>query len=290
MPSTYIPTPVFSLSDADSLAKTDLTQCVLLMAASLDQLHYTIYHPAEKKFIYLKGYYFHSKNKNQDMLAMLEQCFDSDKIIFTDFKQVKILFDDPLFTLVPAAYYSKELKKDYFAMLMPGAENQKIHHDVLQKEGIVNIYAIDKNLLGYLKKEFASVHYFHSETIFLQSVLASSQAADDRVYLSMAAERITVTVISNNKLLLAQSYPIGHIKDALYYTLNAIHQFNLAPDKVDLYLSGEVESNTPLYKELRHEIPGTHWLNRRDEYQFVSAFDEFPPHYFYNLTALASCE
>lgn len=289
MPSNYLPMPVFSLNDADSLAKTDLTSCFLLMTTGGNHLHYAIYDPEAKKFIYLKGYYFDTKNNNQDTLYILEKCFDADKIVFTDFKQVKISFDNPTYTFVPSEYYSKEVKKDYFSMLLPSWDEQKICKDALADAALTNIYGVDKNLIGYLKKEFSLARYFHAETAFLQSVWPSSSEGN-RIYVRVSAERVSLTVISGNKLCLAQSYNIKHTRDTLYYVLNSLSRFGMDRENVRLLLSGEVESGSSIFQELSYEVPGTTWLNRSDQYQFTAPFGEYPLHYFYNLTALASCE
>lgn len=289
MASSFIPAPVFSLSDTESLSKTDLTRCSLLLSAGMDHLHYAIYHSDYKKFIYLKGYYFNPKEEVQNILSILEKCFDADRIIFTDFNEIKITFDNPLFTFVPADYYDKTLKKDYLSMLIPGMENHQLHQDALPGCSMVNIYSVNKHLMGYLKKEFSQARYFHAETVFVQSVLKSAPSSANNVYVRMASERVTVTVVSNGQLQLAQSYYIRHTRDCLYYALNAIRQLKLDPGHVRLLLSGEVESQSPIFQELHHEVPQTAWLERPMGYHFVSSFGQYPPHYFYTLIALAAC-
>lgn len=290
MASSFIPTPVFSLSDAESIRNTDLTQCSLLMSVGADQLCYTIYNPGIKNFIHLKGYYFNAGNSIRDQLNILEKCFDSDKIIFRDFSRVKIMFDHPFFTFVPAAYYSKELKEDYIGMLIPPDAHQSIHRDLVSDGAMINIYATDQNLLGYLNKEFNRSTYFHSETVFLQSVLKTAEPPADRIYVRLARERAIITVVIGYKPHLIQSYPVRDTSDILYYTLNAIQRFKLPVENTNLYVSGEAEETTALYRELQHEIPGARCLSRSAEYHFAPPFASCPDHYFYTLTALAACE
>lgn len=287
MSTNFSPVPAFSISDAQKLANTDLTRCHLLMNTGMDQLSYTIFDPEENTFVYLKGYYFEINGKENDILKVLEKYFDADKILFTDFKKIKISFDNPFFTLVPSACYKKELKKSFFSMVHPTEADQKLHKDVLND--MTNIYSVNKNMMGYLQKEFHVARYYHSETAFLETLL-KNKAEKDAIYVRLLPGRITVTIMSGNRLLMMQSYFIRQGKDTLYYILNAMKQFSLPQNKVQLMLSGEVEESTALFKELHYEIPQTTWLNRPGNYQYIKSFSDYPLHYFYNLIALAACE
>lgn len=290
MAATFTPAPAFTVDDPHRLAKTDLTGCELMMAISHHQLIYTLFDPQDQYFIALKGYYFDSSASTHAWLEIIEQCLDQDKILFTAFRKTHIAFESPRFTLVPDALYDSGLKKDYFSFLYPGQPGQALFSDQIDAVKAVNLYAVDKDVAGYLKKEFRNARYYHSETAFLAGLLKHESLASTGVYIRVLAGCMVLTVLDGDRLLLMQPYAIDQSSDALYHIVNTLKQLQLSPDKIQVRISGEVEEDSPLYRELSYELPTLSWLKRPAAYGYVPGFDQYADHHFYNLLSLASCE
>jgi hypothetical protein len=290
MATTFKPAPAFTVEDPNRLAKTDLTQCELMMNISHHQLIYTLFDPEDQTFIALKGYYFDSSGSTHALLEVIEQCLDQDKILFTAFHKTRIAFDSPHFTLVPSSLYNPGLKKNFFSFLYPGQPGQALLHDQIDALKAVNLYAMDKNVTGYLKKEFRHARYYHSETAFLTGLLAHEPLKDTRAYIRVVSGCMVLTVLEQDRVLLMQPYAIHQSMDALYHIVNALTQLNISPGELQVRISGEIEEDSPLYRELSYELPALSWLKHPPSYHYVSGFEQYADHHFYNLLSLASCE
>jgi hypothetical protein len=290
MAAAFIPAPAFTVDDPHRLAKTDLTRCMLMMNISPHQLIYTLFDPEDQCFIALKGYYFDSSGSKHALLEMIEQCLDQDKILFTAFRKTKIAFDSPCFTLVPSPLFDSGHKKDFFSFLYPGQPGQALFYEQIDAVNAVNLYAVDKDVAGYLKKEFRNARCYHTETAFLSGILTHEPREGVRAYIRVLAGCVVLTVLDGDKLLLMQPYAIHQSTDALYHIINALTQLKLAPDNIPVRISGEIEKEAPLYQELSYALPGISWLKHPAVYRYVNGFEQYADHHFYNLLSLASCE
>lgn len=290
MAPTFLPEPAFAADDAQKLAKTDLTKCSLLLNIGSHLLSYAIFDPRDQYFISLKGYYFDLDTHGHPLIEFLEQFFDRDKILFTAFSQTKISFDTPEFTLIPLDLYDPALKREYLGLIHPEYGTQSLLIDQINAHKAVNLYAVDKNVSGYLKKEFRAARYYHTETAFLCALMKYEEQAGKRIYVRIMTDRITITVMDDGRLLMMQPYVISHGMDALYYVTNAMKRHQFRPEETRVFLSGEIEEDSPLYLELHYEIPSVSWLKHPAAFHYVPAFRDYPEHHFYNLLSLASCE
>lgn len=290
MAATLIHEPAFTAEDSARLSKTDLTRCTLLMHIGPHQLAYTLLDPETQTFLAVKGYYFDAGTGGYSLIEILEQCFDQNRILFTAFQQTRISFDTPEFTLVPSAVFDPTLKRDYLSFLHPEHPHSFVLYDQLRADKAVNVFRADKDVAGYLKKDFPSARFYHAQTAFLEAIRKYGPLGGSQAYVRVVTGSIIVTVVSSGKLLLMQNYPITHGADALYFTVNALKQLRLPAGSTEVYVSGEIEDDAPLYQELVQEIPTLAWLRRPEAFSYVPAFEDYPGHYFYTLIALASCE
>lgn len=288
MADIFLPDPAFAVEDAQKLAETDLTGCALLMNVGLRQIGYAVYDPASKYLMALKTYYFEAGNDKQ-LLKIIEQFLAANKMLYTGFKEIKLSFDHPHFTLVPEALYDEKLKPQFLSFLYPEQPDQDIFCDHIAHRDILNVYSTNKLITEHLKKEFAQAHIFHSETVMLNTLMQTERKAEDEVYVRIQPQHITVTVLSGGRLLMMQPYAIHHEMDAVYYVMNAIKQHNLSPQSIDLKLSGDIDEESPLYSKFQYATGEVSWLKRSVMLNYAKEFDQYPEHYFYNLVSLALC-
>jgi Protein of unknown function (DUF3822) len=84
--------------------------------------------------------------------------------------------------------------------------------------------------------------------------------------------------------LLAQTYSYTAPEDIVYYLLRIVQQFALSAEEVTVILSGLIDKESALYKELYQyflqiELRSVSWNT-----------GDYPAHFFSSLNDLARCE
>lgn len=278
----------FVVEDPRVLSHTDLTTCQLLIQVGTHYFSYVLLDAQHQQFIDLKSYYFPVAG---NLIEEVERILDRDKILLTSFKLTRIAFDTPRQTLVPATVYSAELKEEYLKLLYGGERDETIFSDPLPDAGMVNVYGADRNLAGYLKKEFPSAKLYHAQTALLQPVVAGLWKDDEHfVLLQVQQQRMSLLVFSGRRVLYQHQFAYHKGLDIVYHVLNVMRQLKLPPQHSTVLLGGDITEDSEVYQELYKFIEKLEWVDRPASFRYIEKFNSYPRHYFYNLFALALCE
>lgn len=289
MPVAYNINPVYTVDD-ESLLETDLTTCHLLVLVGNGYFSYVVYDPAVEKCLALKSYQFQPRQTTAD-LEMIEQVFDADKLLFTAFRSVLIGFDTTSSTLVPDAHYDPQLKKDYLHIAYREKMQEAVLADTLPELSLVNIYAVDKDLLGYLRKEFSTDRMLHANTALLKAYPYDFDFRNSEgiAFMEIQQQQLTLTVYTSGRLLSQQSLNYQSGLDAVYHLVNTLRQLGLDEQQVKVKLGGAVTTDSQVYQELYKFLPKLEWMQRLPGLQYITKMQEIPGYYFHNLYALALC-
>lgn len=282
--------PAFTADDA-SLLETDLTTCQLLVLVGKGIFSYVVYDPADKKFLALKSYRFQPQKAPQAELEMIEQVFDVDKLLFTSFSQVQLAFDGVNSTLVPEPHYNSALKKDYLRILYPETAQDVVLADAISDQQLVNVYSVDKDLFGFLKKEFSTEKVIHINTGLLKSYRFDNDYLDLNgvAYVDIQQYKFTLTIYRFGKLLSQQDVACQTGLDVVYHLVNALRQSGLDEQYVKVKVAGAVTADSQIHEELHRFIPKLEWMNRLTGFWYINKIQDIPGYYFNNLYSMALC-
>lgn len=282
--------PTFAIDDT-SLLETDLTTCHLLVLVGKGTFSYAVYATALRKFLALKSYSFQPGNMAVAELEMIEQIFDADKLLFTAFKEVLLAFDTADNTLVPEMFYGSQLKKDFLHVAHQEKLQEAVLTDSLPELGMVNVYATDKDILGFLRKEFSTDKVVHAHTALLKAYNQDPdiQRPEGTVFIEVQASKFTLSLYSAGNLMLQQQFLYKSGLDVVYYTVNALRQLQLSELDVSVKVGGALTENSQVYQELFKFIPKLSWVHQPEGFSYLSKMQEVGPHHFHNLYALALC-
>ncbi|MCW3464312.1 DUF3822 family protein [Chitinophaga nivalis] len=282
--------PAFTVDD-ESLLETDLTACHLLVLIGSGTFSYVVYDPVPKKFLALKSYHFQPQKQALADLEMIEEVFDTDKLLFTAFKSVLLSFNTGNGVLVPDIYYMSAVKKDYLHLAQPEKMQEAILSDLLPGKPIVNVYGIDKDLLGFLRKEFSTDLVLHANTALLQSypLDLDFQAPGGIAFVEVRQRTFTVTVYTGGELQIQQESEYQHGLDVVYFLVNTLRQLGLQEQQVKVKVAGVVSADDEVYQEMYKFITRLEWVQRLPGFHYITKMQEIPGYYFHNLYALALC-
>ncbi|MGO4288063.1 DUF3822 family protein [Chitinophaga sp. RAB17] len=282
--------PAFTVDD-ETLLETDLTACYLLVLVGSGTFSYVVYDPVAKKFLALKSYHFTPRKMALADLEMIENVFDTDKLLFTAFKSILLAFNTGNGVLVPHLYYMPSMKKDYLHLAMPEKVQEAILSDLMPGLPMVNIYSVDKDLLGFLRKEFSTDLVIHANSALLQSypMDLDFNVSTGVAFVEVEQHTFTVTVYAGGKLLIQQESDYQTGLDVVYNVVNILRQLGLNEQLVKVKLGGAVVTDAGVYQEMYKFIPHLEWMQRLPGFSYITKMQEIPGYYFHNLYALALC-
>src|SRR5690606_135547 len=102
------------------------------------------------------------------------------------------------------------------------------------------------------------------------------------------SEDFSLVVTRGSKLLLTQTFPYSTPADFVYYLLDACRQFSFSQETVRIYLSGLIDRESALYREVYQYF--LHIRFRESEWKVPGAEElAYPTHFFTSLNDLAKC-
>ncbi len=147
---------------------------------------------------------------------------------------------------------------------------------------INNIYAVPTELQEWIQNKFPSARFWHEYSLGIRHSISSS--INGTVMLDFRKEDFVAIVTGNNNILLTQTYEYTTPEDVLYYLIKICNQFSLSREKVNLQLSGLIDKNSSLYKELYQYFIHIDFRNAA-----WGSTPDHPAHFFTSLNDLAQC-
>lgn len=149
---------------------------------------------------------------------------------------------------------------------------------------LTNTYTVPNELWQWLKTQFPIAKFYHR--YFFDLKFAAASTSNGTLQVDFYNSGFNLIVSTNSNILLAKNCIYTNADDVLFVLLKACHQFSLSQNDVILQLSGLVEKNSALYKELYLYFNN---ITFRDAIWQIGSTD-FPAHYFTSLNDLATCE
>jgi Protein of unknown function (DUF3822) len=164
-------------------------------------------------------------------------------------------------------------------------------HTTIIVEPVVNrqlhtVFRMPTALYEWAEKKFNNAQYFHTVSLLLKK---DTGIYKDLLRIDIKSEAFSVLVFKDGKLQLAQNREYISPEDVLYYLLKIIQQFSLSQQDVRLVLSGLIEEESTLYRELYKYFIHLEFESIPAGIKPDSVFYEHPAHYFSSLLNLASC-
>ncbi|SHL19315.1 Protein of unknown function [Chitinophaga jiangningensis] len=290
MPVAYNIHPAFTVDD-ETLLETDLTACHLLVLVGSGTFSYVVYEPVAKKFLALKSYHFQPQKIALADLEMIEEVFEVDKLLFTAFRSVLLAFDTGSGVLVPQQYFNAGLKKDYLHLVQPEKVQEAVLSDLIYGQPFVNVYSLDKDLVGFLRKEFSSDLVIHASSALLLAYPMDFDFNNEKgiAFVEVQRNAITITIYKAGKLLIHQEAEYQSGLDVVYTVVNTLRLLGMDEKEVKVKLSGALVKDNAVYQEMYKFIPNLEWAQRLPGFSYISKMQEIPGYYFHNLYALALC-
>jgi len=270
---------VFKIGSSEEL---NSSQAVLLMEVGEMHCCFAILDYANQMMVQL-GYYIADKKDNGEML---EKILEIHPELKQSFRQTIIGYYLPENVLIPAKFYRFEETQ---AMLESMYEKDRhiVVSESIAEWQMYNAYQVPATIHQFLSRWYSTGHFWHVYSTILKYGIEQQDGGN--LLVDFKTDSFSVVAIKDNSLLLAQIFSYTTSGDVLYWLLKICKQFLLSRDDVKLMMSGLIDKQSAVFKELYQYFRQIEFATIDNDIQASGDFDEYPGHFFSSLYKLASC-
>jgi hypothetical protein len=235
--------------------------------------------------IALATYHFSSGGNTEAVAAFLKEIASSRTFLQEHYKKIHIIYAYPYAILVPHEYMRHELKKDMLELMYGDAHDADIKTDYLYKHHLYNVYSVPKQVetaVGYLFSADSSIHLYS----LLPDVLKEE---GNHLYCIFYQSHFIVMLLKENKLQLIQTFDYKTTEDVAYYLLHLCESFDVKATEIAVHLNGMIDASSSLYQEISKYFLNLTFGSLPKSFTYPESINEYPPHFFSHLFAVASC-
>ncbi len=255
----------------------DDPQKVLVLQIGKAYLSFAITNKGGSELSQLRYYSFNEWNE-----TVWQEIIDTNPALLNSFYEVLVSYDFPESMVVPF----KEFKHENPSILLNiayGINDQSVViSEVITGWQLYNIYAVPVIILDSITAKFPSVRSWHQYSLGVRNAIVTSE--EGCLLVDFKKDEFIVLVAGSKNILLSQTFEYTNPEDVLFYLIRICNQFSLSRDTVQLLLSGLIDKQSSLYKELYQYFVD---IKFRDAQWDTGS--EYPAHYFTSLNDLAQC-
>lgn len=216
---------------------------------SLDGFSFCICNSITKELQHFTTHTFENPVATPELLlSKIEELFNHYSILKQKFETIKIIHQNNLSTLVPAALFNEDELQLYLDYNIKTLTNDFIAFDSLSQLEIKNVYVPYININNYFFQQFGEFEFKHHSTVLIDKlILHAKNNTEKQFFVNVASSTFDIVVIENSKLLFYNSFSFNTKEDFIYYILFTAEQLKLNPEKFLLYFIGDIEKNSEIY-------------------------------------------
>lgn len=220
----------------------------LSIQVSLNGLSFCIIDTLSNRILESESIVFEKERSPYGLQKGVVALFEKHNLTDKNFSDVVVVHRNRLFSLVPKSLFKNTEMANYLKFNTKMLANDHIAYDALESFDIVNVYVPFVNVNNYIYDLFGSFVFKHSGTVMIESLLSSqSIAKEPTCYVHIAHRQMEITIISQKKLVLYNSFDFDSKEDFIYYLLFTLEQLELDTETTILKLFGNIEEGDALY-------------------------------------------
>ncbi len=198
-----------------------------------------------------------SKNKfsEYELLILIKEVFDTNDTLKLNFKQIKVIYQNELFALVPKEIFEEKNCVNYLNYSVKTLATDYITFDEIGNFNIIDVFIPYINLNNYLFDALGEFNYMHSSNVLIKHILEhNTSEGTPKIDLLISHCYFEMVVSKGKELLLFNAFEYQSNEDILYYLLFCMEQLNLSPNEIPVILLNQIDSTLfeLLYTYIRH--------------------------------------
>jgi len=257
------------------------SESVLLMEIGETDCSFAVMHHASRiiyEFVYYKA------EPNDD--DFLKKIFGKYELLRSSFYRTVISWYMPECMLIPNRFYDHQ-QSGVLLDEMFGKDSTVAISESLAEWQVNAAYHVPATDHETISRHYTTGNFWHHYSVTLKNRIAN--AAGGSLTVDFKTDSFSVVAVRNNSLLLAQIFSYTSAEDVLYYLLKICKQYSLLQNEVNVALSGLVDQQSAVFKELHQYFLNIQFAPLENRVQLGEMFSEYPHHYFTSLSRLAAC-
>jgi hypothetical protein len=226
---------------------------------------------------YIDVYSFDAMALNESIDAILKLISDRKKnvsnlVVSSAFPQA-LLVPNKFFHLKASLLHNIYNLNHFFPLNDPIAEWQ-----------LMNVYALPLSIHKKITEQHPYANFMHAYTPLLK--IYNGFTSDHQLSAHFIGKQFRVMVKKNHHIQMVQTYSYSSPMDVVYFLLKICSEFQLPQEETQIIISGLIEENSALYKELHNYFLHLHFAISET---LSLPEHEYPNHFFTSLHNLAAC-
>ncbi len=213
----------------------------LSVQVSLNGLSFLILDDASSVTHFKKEIDFPESHNPDEVLSKIESTFNQFEELLMPLKDVTVIHQNTLFSLVPKAIFQEDNLEHYLKLNTRVFPTDFIAYDRPDNLDFVLVYVPLTNVNNYFFDRYGGFTYLHSSTVFIEKMLLKERNDQSlKLFVKLNKEQMDVLVTSGKNIQLFNSFHYSTPEDFIYYILFIAEQLQLNPETIPLQLSGNV--------------------------------------------------
>ncbi|QMU65306.1 MAG: DUF3822 family protein [Flavobacteriaceae bacterium] len=256
-----------------NISEEKITSKNLSIQFSLDGFSFSISNQHDEIYL-LKEYSFRETVSIAVCLNKIVTTFKTEKELQSDFKNVSVIHQNYLNTLVPDSLFDTNELKSYLKFTVKILATDRIDSDSISKTRVKNVYIPYININNFLFQNFGPFEFKHHMTVLIEKLLLKNNGF--RFYIHVSKHHVDIIVIEGISLIFANSFEYHSKEDFIYYILFVAEQLKLNPEKLKVILLGEIENESDLFSIVYKYIREVSFL--KNDHFLLSNTPDFSRH------------
>jgi hypothetical protein len=259
----------------------DPSQTILLMIAGGNHLSYALLNRLTNE-LFEFGYYSSEKINEEGWVNFFDEHAEFSERYF----QSAIAYSSPEALLVPSSLYKAEEAQLQHTAIYGQQVQSALITEYISEWNLYNIYRVPESLHTAANRKFITGKFWNIYSVHLKNSAHENQSS---FLVDFRTDEFSFIVFKNGSLQLMQTFSYATPEDVLYYLLKICNQFDISQQEVKISLSGLIEMDSAVYRELYKYFIQLDFETIPDSISISHALNEYPHHYYSSICKLAKC-
>jgi hypothetical protein len=243
---------------------------------------------AEKKYIGLKN---HVVDNEDNIKSLLKRLLVEDTVFAINFKSVIFQYQSYRAMLVPDTLFDSKNLKAFLKFHHNLDENDHILYQPLKQAEAYVIFSVPTYYEELLSAKYTDIKYSHHCLPFIYNAIENrgKESTNPCLHVHFTNDFFDVLIVRNNKIQLFNSFFYKKYTDVIYFIINILNLYSYLPTHTKIFLSGEIEENSDLYKELNDLFKPINLEKFEPSFKYSSEMGNIGQHKFTNLINAYNC-